>query len=66
MQPPAVRDVQQMLARFGYDVAPSGSLDEQTRLALAAFQRHFRPSRVDAEPDAETTVVLATVCACLD
>lgn len=50
---------QQALARFGYEVPPSGRLDQPTRLALAAFQRHFRPARIDGKPDAETAGFLA-------
>jgi N-acetylmuramoyl-L-alanine amidase len=42
------------LARFGYGVTPSGRLDEGTCMAILAFQRHFRPSRVDGIPDRET------------
>lgn len=36
-----------MLARYGYDVTEPAA-------AIAAFQRHFRPSKVDGRPDAET------------
>jgi N-acetyl-anhydromuramyl-L-alanine amidase AmpD len=35
-------------------VAPSGRLDEATRLVVVAFQRRFRPARVDGLPDRET------------
>lgn len=50
--------VQARLAAFGYGVSRSGALDEQTRAAVAAFQRHFRPARVTGEFDAETAGVL--------
>ncbi len=40
------------LARIGYDVGDQ-------RLALAAFQRHFRPLRIDGIPDDETRSRLA-------
>jgi N-acetyl-anhydromuramyl-L-alanine amidase AmpD len=56
-------EIQTLLDRYGYEVAASGVLDEATRLALTAFQRHFRPARVDGEPDAETAGLLATVAA---
>jgi N-acetylmuramoyl-L-alanine amidase len=36
-----------MLARYGYDTADK-------RAAIAAFQRHFRPTRVDGIADADT------------
>jgi N-acetylmuramoyl-L-alanine amidase len=53
-RPPEFAHVQRELARFGYEVAESGEPDEATRLAIAAFQRHFRPARIDGRPDAET------------
>jgi N-acetylmuramoyl-L-alanine amidase len=40
-----------MLVRFGYD--------PQAEQALAAFQRHFRPDRIDNAPDAECARLLA-------
>lgn len=42
----AVAEAQDLLARFGYDVAASGVLDAPTRIAATAFQRHFIPDRV--------------------
>ena len=42
------------LHRLGYDNAPSGAYDEATRLNVTAFQRHWRPSKVDGEADGET------------
>jgi N-acetylmuramoyl-L-alanine amidase len=50
--------LQRALARFGYEVAPSGNMDEATRAALNAFQRHFRPARVDGIADEETRALL--------
>jgi N-acetylmuramoyl-L-alanine amidase len=53
--PPAdVADLQRLLERIGYAVPTGGVLDDATRLAIAAFQRHFRPARCDGEPDDET------------
>lgn len=40
------------LGRYGYDIA-------DPHAALAAFQRHFRPKRVDGLPDRETAEILA-------
>jgi N-acetylmuramoyl-L-alanine amidase len=54
------------LARFGYGLAPSRRLDEPTRLVLAAFQRHFRPARVDGVPDLETLARLDGLLAWLE
>ena len=56
--PVDLASVQKALARFGYEVAPSGQPDEATRLALAAFQRHFRPARIDGIADEETRGLL--------
>jgi N-acetylmuramoyl-L-alanine amidase len=56
-------EVQALLARYGYEVGATGVADEPTRLALTAFQRHFRPDRVDGEPDPETAGLLAAVAA---
>ena len=52
--PRAVDRLQSDLARFGYGVAPSGHFDEATHLVVMAFQRHFRPTRVDGRPDQTT------------
>ena len=49
-----VRSVQSRLARIGYGIAPTGRFDAATRDVVAAFQRHFRPERVDGVVDAET------------
>ncbi|MFC3911985.1 N-acetylmuramoyl-L-alanine amidase [Pseudaeromonas sharmana] len=46
--------LQHDLARYGYAVPASGVLDDTTRQVVQAFQLHFRPSRFDGEPDAET------------
>lgn len=51
-------EVQQALTRWGYDVPATGKLDDVTRAALAAFQRHHRPGKVDGMPDRETVATL--------
>jgi N-acetylmuramoyl-L-alanine amidase len=55
---PPVRALQAMLALYGYGVEITGVYDRQTRQAVAAFQRHFRPERVDGEADASTVATL--------
>jgi N-acetylmuramoyl-L-alanine amidase len=57
--------VQAELARFGYEVAPSGRLDAPTRRVVQAFQRHFRPARVDGRPDRATLARLDGLLALL-
>lgn len=49
---------QRDLTRFGYDCPESGAIDEETAAVVAAFQRHFRPARIDGRPDAECHAVL--------
>jgi len=50
----AVEEIQIMLARYGYDCAVDGALNDAARAVIAAFQRHFRPRRVDGRLDGET------------
>jgi N-acetylmuramoyl-L-alanine amidase len=42
------------LTRLGYDSAPSGRYDAATATIVTAFQRHWRPARVDGVADGET------------
>jgi N-acetylmuramoyl-L-alanine amidase len=63
--PRAVDQVRAELARFGYDVAPSGRFDGATRTVIQAFQRHFRPARVDGRPDRATLARLDGLLALL-
>jgi N-acetylmuramoyl-L-alanine amidase len=51
---PAVFALQAGLTRLGYDCAPSGRYDEATALTITAFQRHWRPARIDGAADGET------------
>jgi N-acetylmuramoyl-L-alanine amidase len=59
----AVDEMQRLLARYGYAVSPTGYLDGTTRDAVAAFQRHFRPARVDGVVDVSTTETLKALLA---
>lgn len=42
------------LTRLGYDCAPSGRFDPHTAMIITAFQRHWRPDKVDGIADGET------------
>ncbi len=53
--------VQGQLARFGYTLAHTGVMDTPTRAALMAFQRRFRPERIDGLIDEETQALLAAL-----
>jgi N-acetylmuramoyl-L-alanine amidase len=49
------------LHRLGYGLPPGGDYDEATRLTVEAFQRHWRPARVDGVADGETRATLMGV-----
>jgi N-acetylmuramoyl-L-alanine amidase len=49
------------LHRLGYGLQPGGDYDEATRLTVEAFQRHWRPSKVDGVADGETRATLMGV-----
>jgi len=51
---PGVFALQAGLTRLGYDNAPSGVYDATTAAIVRAFQRHWRPDRVDGAADGET------------
>ncbi|MEE9140429.1 MAG: N-acetylmuramoyl-L-alanine amidase [Alphaproteobacteria bacterium] len=61
----AIGEARALLARFGYEVAANGPLDAATRNVVAAFQRHFRPTRVDGEIDGETVARLRWLAAAI-
>jgi len=42
------------LTRLGYDSAPSGQYTAETAAIVTAFQRHWRPEKVDGLADGET------------
>jgi N-acetylmuramoyl-L-alanine amidase len=50
----AVEALQQLLALYGYDIEVGGVFDQRTEYVIAAFQRHFRPARVDGHADPST------------
>lgn len=50
----AVFALQAGLTRLGYDLPPSGRFDAATAAVVRAFQRHWRPERVDGLADGET------------
>lgn len=56
---PAVTEIQAGLASYGYGVPRTGVLDTETVSVLRAFQRHFRPARVDGRLDGSTARTLA-------
>jgi N-acetylmuramoyl-L-alanine amidase len=51
---PAVFAMQAGFTRLGYDLPPTGTFDAETAAVVRAFQRHWRPERVDGFVDGET------------
>ena len=54
----AVLRLQSGLKSYGYGIEETGLYDETTRIVVAAFQRHFRPARVDGIADPSTVRTL--------
>jgi N-acetylmuramoyl-L-alanine amidase len=63
---PPVRALQAMLALYGYGIELTGVYDAPTRAVVAAFQRHFRPARVDGNADVSTIATLRALIDALD
>ena len=46
------------LGAYGYPIKPDGAFDEAMHCVVLAFQRHFRPARVDGVADRSTIMTL--------
>lgn len=55
---PSYLEIQQLLKKAGYAVPEHGQWDRASQNVLAAFQMHYRPSRYDGLPDAQTLGIL--------
>jgi len=53
-----VEELQSMLALYGYGIEITGVFNSETEIVVAAFQRHFRPQRVDGVGDPSTVETL--------
>ena len=60
-----VRGLQQALAHYGYGLSITGKYDTTTMEVVTAFQRHFRPAKVDGIADHSTLVTLQALLASL-
>lgn len=60
---PSPAEFRELLRRWGYPVGSSAQWDKADRVALAAFQRRYRPSRVDGERDDESALLLRALLA---
>lgn len=54
----AVEALQAMLALYGYGIDITGQYDADTQIVVSAFQRHFRPARIDGIADRSTIETL--------
>jgi N-acetylmuramoyl-L-alanine amidase len=59
----AVAIMQKLFGDYGYGTEVNGEYDVATRDVVAAFQRHFRPERVDGVFDASTRSTLQELLA---
>ena len=50
--------VRAALSTIGYEVSAEGAKDKITKQSLAAFQRHFRPAKIDGIADEQTCGML--------
>ena len=62
---PLVAAVQSLLASYGYGIEATGGFDPKTEFVVTAFQRHFRPERVDGRIDQSTVATLERLIAAL-
>ena len=61
-----ISEAQKLLAKYGYEVAITGYFDGGTRDAVSAFQRHFRPAKIDGMLDPSTLATLRALLAARD
>ena len=57
--------MQTAFARYGYGIPINGKYDGATMEVVTAFQRHFRPERVDGVADHSTMTTLHALLASL-
>ncbi|MFZ0524904.1 MAG: N-acetylmuramoyl-L-alanine amidase, partial [Xanthobacteraceae bacterium] len=59
----SVSALQKSLAEYGYEAPNTGFYDSAMQKVVAAFQRHFRPQRVDGVADSSTQKTLQDLLA---
>ena len=62
---PAVERLQSMLSLYGYGIEITGIFNDETEIVVAAFQRHFRPRKVDGVADPATVETLRRLLSAL-
>ena len=63
---PPVGALKALLAFYGYELAVDDQFDDATEAVVTAFQRHFRPARVDGVADLSTAMTLRDLLAARD
>ncbi len=58
-----VENLRAALASYGYGIDPGNEFDVVTEAVVKAFQRHFRPQRVDGVADTNTVATLGNLLA---
>ena len=53
-----VWDLERKLVAYGYGLEVTGVYDDKTEKVVTAFQRHFRPARIDGNADLSTRKTL--------
>lgn len=61
-----VARLQALFSDYGYGLEANGVYDETTRAVVSAFQRRFRPARIDGVADRSTLTTLAHLLSTLD
>ena len=61
-----VTELQKSLMAYGYGIGATGHYDVTTTEVVTAFQRHFRPAKVDGIADASTQTTLRNLLAARD
>ena len=61
-----VLELQQLAANIGFDAPLSGLFDDRTEIVVRAFQRHWRPARIDGRADPSTLDTLGRVAAAFE
>jgi N-acetylmuramoyl-L-alanine amidase len=59
----AVAELQALLAKYGYGIPSLGQFDKPMHDVVVAFQRHFRPARIDGIADESTMETLRRLLA---
>lgn len=59
-----VRQLQRDLADAGYLLDETAEFDQRTETVVSAFQRHYRPARIDGRADPSTRTTLERLLAC--